>query len=167
MATPDSAPDMNRGSSFGPPIGGFRTTGSNMVKTDHILISTKGHGDIVNITRQVREAIEDSNMNAGIATVFVPGSTGALTTIEYEPGLLEDLPELFEKLVPSDRKYHHDDTWGDGNGNSHLRSALFGTSFTVPFHNKQMMLGTWQQIVFLDFDNRERRRELVVQIIGE
>ena len=138
-----------------------------MVITKHIRLSTKGHGDIVDITRQVGEAIEESEVTSGTATVFCPGSTGALTTIEYEPGLLKDLPELFEKLIPSNRRYHHDDTWGDGNGDAHLKSALFGTSFTVPFSDKRMMLGTWQQIVFLDFDNRSRQRELVVQIIGE
>jgi secondary thiamine-phosphate synthase enzyme len=137
-----------------------------MVETGHISLSTKGDGDVVDITREVGEVIRESTVTSGIATVFVPGSTGALTTIEYEPGLLKDMPELFEKLIPSNRRYHHDDTWGDGNGHAHLRSALFGTSFAVPFSNRQLMLGTWQQIVFLDFDNRPRKRELVVQIVG-
>lgn len=138
-----------------------------MVVTGHIRLSTKGHGDVIDITREVGEVIRESTVTSGIATVFCPGSTGALTTIEYEPGLLKDMPELFEKLVPSNRRYHHDDTWGDGNGDAHLKSALFGPSFTVPFSDKRMLLGTWQQIVFLDFDNRSRQRELVVQIVGE
>ena len=138
-----------------------------MVITKHIRLSTKGHGDIVDITTDVAEAVEKANLENGIATVFVPGSTGALTTIEYESGMLHDLLELFEKLIPSDRRYHHDDTWGDANGFSHLRSALFGTSFTVPFSGKRLLLGTYQQIVFLDFDNHPRQRELVVQIVGE
>ena len=138
-----------------------------MVVTDHIQISTKGIGDIIDITREVVQAIHDADIQSGTATVFCPGSTGALTTIEYEPGLLKDMPELFEKLIPSGVRYHHDDTWGDGNSHAHLRSALFGPSFTVPFVKKRMTLGTWQQIVFLDFDNRPRRRELVVQMIGE
>ena len=137
-----------------------------MVVTKHIHLSTKGHGDVIDITREVGEVIRESEVTSGIATVFCPGSTGALTTIEYEPGLLKDMPELFEKLVPSNRRYHHDDTWGDGNGDAHLKSALFGPSFTVPFSDKRMLLGTWQQIVFVDFDNKKRRRRLILQAIG-
>ncbi len=138
-----------------------------MVVTEHIELSTKGNGDVIDITREVAKAIQDAELQSGTATVFCPGSTGALTTIEYESGLLKDMPELFQKLIPGGVRYHHDDTWGDGNGHAHLRSALFGPSFTVPFIQKRMTLGTWQQIVFLDFDNRPRRRELVVQMIGE
>jgi secondary thiamine-phosphate synthase enzyme len=97
----------------------------------------------------------------------MPGSTGGITTIEYEPGLLKDVPELMEKLVPSDRDYEHDKTWHDGNGFSHLRAALIGPDVTVPFNDRQLLLGTWQQVVFLDFDNRPREREIFLQLVGD
>jgi secondary thiamine-phosphate synthase enzyme len=111
--------------------------------------------------------LADSKIKSGTVTAFVPGSTGGITTIEYEPGLIEDLPELMEKLVPSDRDYAHDKTWHDGNGFSHLRSALIGTDLTVPFNSGKMLLGTWQQVVFLDFDNRPRERDIILQIMGD
>lgn len=138
-----------------------------MVDTRTINFSTKGMTDIVDITGKVTDAIAKSKINSGIACVFVPGSTGGITTIEYEPGLLRDLPEVFEKIIPSDRTYHHDATWGDGNGFSHLRSAIIKTSLAIPFVNKKLTLGTWQQIIFLDFDNRSRNRKLIVQVVGE
>ncbi len=128
---------------------------------------TRGFTDILDITDDVRHLLAKSGLENGSVLLFVPGSTGGLTTIEYEPGLLEDLPELFEKLIPSNRPYHHDKTWGDGNGFSHLRASLLGPSLNVPFSHGRLTLGTWQQIIFIDFDNRPRHRHLVVQIIGE
>ena len=138
-----------------------------MVHTEELQIETKGFCDIVNITDPMHETIEKSGFHHGSITAFCPGATGGITTIEYEPGLLKDLPELFEKLIPSDRSYHHDDTWHDGNGFSHLRSALVGPEVTVPFIGGKMTLGTWQQVVFLDFDNRPRQRKLVLHVMGE
>jgi secondary thiamine-phosphate synthase enzyme len=119
------------------------------------------------ITPQVAEAVRASGLTSGTATVFVSGSTGGITTLEFEPGLQRDVPEIFEQLIPAGRSYHHDQTWHDGNGHAHLRSALVGTSFTVPVVEGRLTLGTWQQIVFLDFDNRSRTREILVQIVGE
>ncbi len=138
-----------------------------MVITKEIKLNSRGHGDIIDITPQLCEAVDSTDLSDGTVTVFVPGSTGGLTTIEYEPGLLKDLPEFFEKLIPSGRSYHHDETWHDGNGFSHLRSALIGPDITIPFVSGRLTLGTWQQVVFLEFDNRGRNRTLVVQIIGE
>jgi len=138
-----------------------------MVITKTIAVSTVGAGGIVDITELVADAVRAGEVSSGTATVFVSGSTGGLTTIEYEPGLLSDLPEVMEKLIPSDRIYKHDQTWHDGNGFSHLRAALVGPDITIPFVSKRLTLGTWQQIVFLEFDNRARRRELIVQIMGE
>ncbi len=138
-----------------------------MVVTSEIQLKTGGPGEIVDITDRLQEAVSGSGMNAGTITVFVPGSTGGITTIEYEPGLLKDVPELMEKLVPSDRDYEHDNTWHDGNGFSHLRAALVGPDVTVPFVEGQLTLGTWQQVVFLEFDNRPRQRRIVLQIMGE
>ena len=138
-----------------------------MVKTDEIQLETSGPGDIIDITSKLGDAVRKSGLSSGTITAFVPGSTGGITTIEYEPGLLKDLPELMEKLVPSDRPYQHDETWHDGNGFSHLRSALVGPDITVPFAGGKLMLGTWQQVVFLEFDNRPRTRCVIFQIIGE
>ena len=138
-----------------------------MVVTSEIQLKTGGPGEIVDITDRLQEAVSNSGMNAGTITVFVPGSTGGITTIEYEPGLLKDVPELMEKLIPSDRAYEHDNTWHDGNGFSHLRAALVGPDITVPFVESRLTLGTWQQVVFLEFDNRPRQRQIVLQIMGE
>lgn len=135
--------------------------------TDYLPISTRGFNDIIDVTTQVGACIQKSGLQSGIVTVFAPGSTAGITTIEYEPGLLQDLPELFEAIAPMQKRYHHDDTWHDGNGYAHVRSALTGTSFTVPFVNGRMTLGTWQQIVVLDFDNRPRQRNIVIQMMGE
>jgi secondary thiamine-phosphate synthase enzyme len=128
---------------------------------------TKGNCDIIDITDDVTDILLTSKIKNGSCTLFSIGSTAGITTIEYEPGLIKDLPKLLEKLIPSAAKYFHDDTWGDGNGHAHLRSALFKTSFTVPIVNGELTLGTWQQIVLIDFDNRDRTRRIVVQIIGE
>ncbi|MFH1412371.1 MAG: secondary thiamine-phosphate synthase enzyme YjbQ [Candidatus Omnitrophota bacterium] len=135
--------------------------------TEYILISTNGNTDIADITSRCRRAVEASGMSDGVLTVFSPGSTGALTTIEYEENLIKDIKEALEILAPAGKLYHHSETWHDDNGSSHVRAALMGPSVSVPFVKKQLTLGTWQQIVFCDFDTRPRERELVVQVIGE
>ena len=137
------------------------------VITDYIQISTRGFADIVDITSQVAGTINRSEINSGTATVFISGSTAGVTTIEYEPGLLKDLPEAFEKIASMKDRYHHDATWHDGNGFAHVRAAMLGPSLVVPFKDGKMLLGTWQQIVLIDFDNRSRRREVAVQLMGE
>jgi len=132
-----------------------------------IYLQTKGNNDIIDITHKVFELVEKSKIKNGTCVLFCVGSTAGITTIEYEPGLLKDLPQLLNKLVPAGVTYHHDDIWGDGNGYAHLRSSLIKTSFTVPVVNGELTLGTWQQIIFIDFDNRRRERKIVVQIMGE
>jgi len=138
-----------------------------LVKSNYIQLTTRGHADILDITQRVIDCIQDSGLVNGIVTIFCPSSTSALTTIEYEPGVLQDLKQIFDELVPPNRMYLHDEAWHDGNGYSHVRSALLKASLTVPVVNGRMTLGTWQQLVYIDFDNRARKRELVVQIIGE
>ncbi|HXK27916.1 MAG TPA: secondary thiamine-phosphate synthase enzyme YjbQ [Candidatus Binatia bacterium] len=128
---------------------------------------TQGFCDIIDITAKIRDVIEKEKIQRGQVTLFVSGSTAALTTIENESGLVQDLKEFVEKLIPSDRRYHHDARWGDDNGFSHLRASLFGPSLAVPIENGRPLLGTWQQVVLLDFDNRPRTREITVQLIGE
>jgi len=138
-----------------------------MIITKEISFKTKGDGDIIDLTPDIQRIIKEISADSGIVTVFVPGATASITTIKYEPGLLKDFPKLMEKLIPSDISYHHDDTWHDGNGFSHLRASLIGPDITVPFVNKSLLLGTWQQIIFLEFDNRHRNRRVILQIIGE
>lgn len=138
-----------------------------MVKTETIGLNTKGDCDIIDITPQVEHQLVESDIDSGIVTVFVTGSTAGLTSIEYEPGLISDLKEMWQRLVPENIPYGHDKAWGDGNGHSHLRASLLGASLVIPFKHKKLLLGTWQQIVLLDFDNRPRSRRLVVQIMGE
>ncbi len=137
-----------------------------MIHTHKIIFSTRGDGEIVDLSGRLAEALAESRLNAGMITVCTTGSTAGITTMEFEPGLRRDIPELMEKLVPR-KGYHHDATWGDGNGFSHLRSSLIGTSFVVSFSEGRPHLGTWQQVVFLDFDNRPRERSVVIQIMGE
>ncbi|HEY7217718.1 MAG TPA: secondary thiamine-phosphate synthase enzyme YjbQ [Candidatus Binatia bacterium] len=137
------------------------------IRTKKITENSAGFCDIIDITAKVKEDIERENIRSGLASLFVSGSTAALTSIEYEPGLIQDLKEFIEKYIPSDRRYHHDDRWNDDNGFSHLRASLFGPSLTIPIANGRLCLGTWQQVILLDFDNRPRTREIVVQIIGE
>lgn len=137
------------------------------VITERISFSTKGFTDIHDITPQVHTALKKTGLKNGAVTVFVCGSTAGVTTIEYEPGLLKDLPVAFEKIAPMDIRYHHDDTWGDGNGYAHVRAALLGASLVVPFENGALLLGTWQQIVLIDFDNRARHRQVVLQFSGD
>lgn len=136
------------------------------LKTSKLTETTHGFCDIIDITAQVTAQVRDAEIEDGLVALFVTGSTAALTTIEHEPGLVQDLKELVEKLIPSDRRYHHDDRWGDDNGFSHLRASLFGPSLQIPIVNRRLVLGTWQHIILLDFDNRPRTREIVVQLIG-
>jgi len=138
-----------------------------MVKTDEIRFKTRGNGHIIDITDNIRKKIVASGIQSGTVTVFTPSATSGLTTIEYEPGLLQDLPDFMEKILPSSVPYKHDQTWHDGNGFSHLRAALIGPDITIPFTHGKLHLGTWQQVVFLEFDNRGRDRNVVLQIIGE
>lgn len=137
------------------------------IKTTKIEKETKGFSDVIDITNDIEELIDRCKVANGIATVFIPGSTGAVTTVEYEPGLKKDIPEFVNKILPQDAYYHHNETWHDGNGFSHMRAALYGPSLTVPFENGRLALGTWQQIVLLDFDARPRKRRVIIQIIGE
>ena len=137
------------------------------VKTSYINISTKGHGDIIDISKSVGIEVQKSNLTSGIVCIFVSGSTAALTTVEYEPGLVKDIKSLFERIAPENIPYHHEETWHDGNGHSHARATLLGPSLTIPFDKATLLLGTWQQIILVDFDNRTRDRTIVVQIIGE
>lgn len=132
-----------------------------------IKLSTRGDADIQDITSEVARLILNSELTDGIVTLFCPSATSALTTIEYEAGCLSDLRRLFDEIVDPNRNYDHNARWGDGNGHSHVRAALLGPSLTIPFVQNTLTLGTWQQIIFVDFDNRSRRRELFVQLIGE
>ncbi|MDZ7764898.1 MAG: secondary thiamine-phosphate synthase enzyme YjbQ [Melioribacteraceae bacterium] len=137
------------------------------VTTKSFSISTQGHTDIIDITNQVSKTLKESGMSEGNALVFVPGATAGVTTIEYEPGLLSDYPDFFEKIIPSGANYKHNDTWHDGNGHSHVRASLQGASFQVPFASGKLLLGTWQQIILVDFDNRPRNRKVIVQLMGK
>ena len=137
------------------------------VQTHIIQFPTKGHADILDITNQVVLAVQETGLKDGVVTIFSPSATSSVTTIEYESGCLRDLRRLFDEIVSADREYAHNARWGDGNGHSHVRAALLGSSLSVPFANGRLTLGTWQQIIFVDFDNRPRRRELVLQIMGE
>ena len=137
------------------------------IHTATIDLSTKGFTDIHDITPKVQKLVERSDFKEGTANLFVPGSTAGLTTIEYEPGLVKDIPEFLEKLTPYDADYHHHQTWGDHNGSAHLRAALIGPSIVVPFAARKLCLGTWQQIVLIDFDDRHRKRQVVCQLQGE
>ena len=137
------------------------------IKSFKIRIKTKGFCDIHDLTPEAQRKIEESGVENGQATFFVAGSTAGLTTVEYEPGLVKDLEELFEKLAPKDKYYHHEEAWHDGNGFAHVRASLLKPSLTVPVVNRKPTLGTWQQIVLIDFDNRPRNREVVLQVMGE
>jgi len=137
------------------------------IKTETISLSTQGFTDMVDLTGRLEKLVKTAKMTEGQMTVFIPGSTGGVTTIEYEPGLQQDLPEMLEKIAPMNAPYLHNETWHDGNGASHLRSALIGPSLTIPFTKARLTLGTWQQVILLDFDNRPRDRTVIVQLIGE
>lgn len=135
--------------------------------TENHFFETRGDCDIVNLSDQLFSAYERTKLKNGNVTVFVTGSTASISTIEYEPGLKKDMPELLEKFIPSGKKYHHNSTWGDNNGHAHLRSTLFGCSQTIPFLNGELLLGTWQQVILMDFDERPRKRKVIFQFIGE
>ncbi|MCK4952359.1 secondary thiamine-phosphate synthase enzyme YjbQ [Candidatus Bathyarchaeota archaeon] len=137
------------------------------VISKQISFPTKSEGDILDITKKVSEAVAETKLQNGIVTVFVTGATGALTTIEYEPGLLMDFPNMLERIAPKNFSYEHEKRWHDGNGHSHVRASLIGPSITVPFIKGKLTLGTWQQIVFVELDARNRVRNLVLQVIGE
>lgn len=138
-----------------------------MVYTHTFRLSARGHSDMHDITPQVEEAVSASGLRDGMVIVFTPSSTSGITTIEFESGALSDLKQLFERVAPEDAEYLHNLRWGDGNGYAHVRAALLGPSLTVPLVNGRLRLGTWQQITFIDFDNRPRQREIVVQVVGE
>ena len=138
-----------------------------MVFTGHIEVNTRGNADVLDITMDVTHVINQSGMQDGIVNIFSPSATSALTTIEYESGCVSDLQRLFDEILDPNRHYAHNARWGDGNGHSHARAALLGPSLTVPFTAGTMQLGTWQQIILVDFDNRGRHRRLVVQVMGE
>lgn len=135
--------------------------------TRKISVKTKGDPDLINITDKVSEILSSSGLSEGNVTVFVVGSTAAITTFEYEPGLVSDIKEMFSRLIPRNSRYAHDDTWGDANGFSHLRASLQGPSLVIPFAKGRLLLGTWQQVVLAEFDNRPRQREIIVQACGE
>ncbi len=138
-----------------------------MIETYNIELHTQGKNEIRDITNEVREILSTSGLEKGSALIFVPGATGALSTVEYEPGLVRDFPALMEKLIPEKQYYYHNETWHDGNGHSHLRATLIGPSLTIPFDGGELILGTWQQIIFLEFDNKPHHRRIVVQLNGE
>ena len=137
------------------------------VETQIVRLATRKEGEIVDITDKVQTIVENGTIQNGVVFLFVPGSTAALTTIEYEPGLLVDLPSILERIAPSDGSYEYEKRWHDGNGHSHIRASMIGPDLSVPFERKKLMLGTWQQIVFIEFDVRPRDRTVIVHSIGE
>jgi secondary thiamine-phosphate synthase enzyme len=141
--------------------------GKEMIYSETISLKTKGFSDIIDMTHHVVTVIERSGIENGLVTIFCPGSTGAVTTIEYESGVLRDLQKALEKIAPSDIPYEHDKRWGDGNGFSHVRAALMKPGLSIPLVSGRLILGTWQQIIFIDFDNRRRERDVLVHVIGE
>ena len=138
-----------------------------MIRTIQFALQTRGHCDVKDVTSTVSEALKSSGLQEGHATVFVAGSTAGVTTVEFEPGLVKDLNEFFQKIIPEGPDYHHHNTWGDDNGSSHVRAALLKPSLTIPFLKGKLLLGTWQQVVIIDFDTRPRNREVIVQLAGE
>ena len=137
------------------------------VITKMVQLRSSIENDIINVTEQISGALKENELQNGIITVFIAGSTAAVTTIEYEPGLRHDFPKMLSRIAPKDIQYHHDDTWHDGNGHSHVRASLIGPSLTVPFSNGDLILGTWQQIVVIEMDTKPRKRTLTLQILGE
>ncbi len=138
-----------------------------MVITRKISLQTRGECDVIDITRQVEQQLADTEIDSGTVTVFIAGSTAGITTIEFESGVIADFQGMWDRLVPRNIPYQHDRRWGDGNGFSHVRSSLLGASMVVPFSNQRLTLGTWQQLILVDFDNRPRSRQIVLQIMGE
>lgn len=137
------------------------------VLSDNIQLHSEGEGDIIDLTTQLSNIVKDSEIKNGTVTIFVSGSTAAVTTIEYEPGLVHDFPEMLSRIAPRDIEYKHDNTWHDGNGHSHVRSSLIGPSITIPIVQGKLTLGTWQQVVLLEMDTRPRTRTVILQIMGE
>jgi secondary thiamine-phosphate synthase enzyme len=137
------------------------------VITEHIKVSTNGNSEVVDITGKIETILQKHKLKEGHVTVFVVGSTASITTTEFEPGLRKDIPEILENIAPSNKRYHHDDTWGDGNGHAHVRASFIGPSLIIPFVEGKLLLGTWQQIILIDFDNRSRYRDIVVQLLGK
>jgi secondary thiamine-phosphate synthase enzyme len=137
------------------------------IVTKNIQIKSRGEDDVIDISEPTLKAIKESNLKNGIVTVFVSGSTAAITTIEYEPGLRNDFPNMLNRIIPRGIEYEHDKTWNDGNGHSHVRASLVGPSLTIPFKDSTLLLGTWQQVVLLEMDTRQRERDVILQIIGE
>jgi secondary thiamine-phosphate synthase enzyme len=137
------------------------------VVTKELDVASRGENDVVDLTEDVRNAVIESGLKSGVATVFVPGSTAAVTTMEFEPGLVKDFTEMLERVAPKHREYEHQKAWGDDNGHSHVKAALVGPSLSVPFMKGGLALGTWQQVVFVELDIRARRRRVVLQIVGE
>lgn len=137
-----------------------------MVYRENIVFETRGEMHIVDITDEVQKIVERSGIEDGIVNVFCPGSTGAITTIEYENGLLYDLPNSLEKIAPKNEYYKHEERWHDGNGRSHVKASIIGAGLTIPFENKKLLIGTWQQIVFIECDVRQRKRKIIVSVLG-
>ncbi len=137
------------------------------VYTDTVQVSTKGETDIIDITQMIAESVRKSGLTRGLACAFVAGSTTGITTVEYEPGLIHDLQEAYERIAPRRASYAHNSRWGDGNGYAHVRASFTGQDISVPFSDRGLMLGTWQQIILIDFDNRARTRNVIVQLLGE
>ena len=137
------------------------------ITTKSMRLDTQGHCDMINITSEIALEIVNSNINNGIATIFISGSTAGISTIEYESGVLKDFKDMWDRNVPQNIPYQHDRKWGDGNGYSHVRATLLGPSLVIPFVNKKMTLGTWQQIIVVDYDNRPRSRDIILQLMGE
>ncbi|MCD6600377.1 MAG: YjbQ family protein [Dehalococcoidia bacterium] len=135
--------------------------------TKNITFQTKGNYDVLDITLQVTREVEESEVSNGIVTLFICGSTAGITTVEYEPGLVKDFGDMWDRIVPRDMPYEHNKAWGDGNGHSHVRASMLGASLTIPVVDKELALGTWQQIIFVDFDNRPRSRKILLQIMGD
>ncbi|MFH1425477.1 MAG: secondary thiamine-phosphate synthase enzyme YjbQ [archaeon] len=138
-----------------------------MITTQTFQLKTKGSTDILDITDKVQSILSQSKIKEDQITIFVSSSTSGLTTVEYEPGLIQDLKDFYNKIIPQDKTYQHNERWHDGNGHSHVRASLLKPSLTIPFQNSTLLLGTWQQIILIDFDNRERTREVIVQVNGE
>lgn len=138
-----------------------------MVTTKLISIKTNGNCDVMDITERISREVSSSSIKNGTATIFITGSTAGITTIEYEGRLVNDFKNMWDRVIPQNIPYEHDKTWGDGNGHSHIRASLIGASLSIPFTDKKLLLGTWQQVVVVDFDNRPRAREIVIQLLGE
>jgi len=138
-----------------------------VIRTVQIDLETRGHCDVKDVTAALQERLTNSGMQEGQATVFVAGSTAGVTTVEFEPGLIKDLNEFFQRIIPEGPDYHHHDTWGDDNGSSHVRAALLKPALSIPFKAGRLLLGTWQQVVVIDFDTRPRRRSVIFQFMGE